>query len=148
MNTKITHSEWFPDNNLLITHISGDVTKEDISLWEQSLYTALERINDNGSFKILVNLYGFKAVDFEAHKAFRTIVPATLANYGWRTGYLDLFEEAANLQLTQTRGISCIAAAHVHQDETKIEKYEALFGKATEHFFTDPFKAEHWIRSI
>jgi hypothetical protein len=52
------------------------------------------------------------------------------------------------MQLTYTRGISCVAAVHVHQDQSKIEKYDTMFGKETERFFTDPSLGESWIRSI
>ena len=45
------------------------------------------------------------------------------------------------------RGIRCLTAAHCHQDETKISKYESLYSSVSERFFTDPQKAEAWIRS-
>ena len=141
----ITQTHWYPDKKLIATHISGEVDVADIQTWEQSLKQALTQVEENSTFKIFVNLYGFKAVNIEAHKKFRSIIPSTLANYGWRVGYLDLFEEAAGLSLTNTRGIACVAAAHAHQDASKIEAYEMRFGKTTEHFFTDPAKAEEWI---
>ncbi|QMU26721.1 hypothetical protein [Adhaeribacter radiodurans] len=144
--TQITRTNWYPNQSLIITQLSGNVDSAAISRWEQSLHESLNLVEDKGTFKILVNLYGFKATDIAAHKKFRTIIPETLATYGWRTGYLDLFEEAADLKLTNNRGIQCIAAAHVHQDETKIEKYETLFGKENEHFFTNPEVAEAWIK--
>lgn len=144
----ITKSEWVPEEKLVITQISGQADVAQIEAWNYSLQHALSQIEENGKFKIFVNLHGFQAVNFEAHKRFRTIIPATLANYGWRVGYLNLFEEAAELPLTFTRGISCLAAVHVHQDETKIQKYDSMFGKETERFFTDPALGDRWIRSV
>jgi hypothetical protein len=144
----ITKSEWRPEEKLVITRISGEADIAEIEAWDHSLQEALSRIEDNGTFKILVNLHGFQAANLAAHKRFRTVIPATLANYGWKAGYVNLFEEAADLQLTRTRGIACLAAAHVHQDQSKIEKYDSLFGKETERFFTDPALGEGWIRSI
>jgi hypothetical protein len=144
----VTKSEWLPEEKLVITQISGQVDIAEIEAWNHSLQEVLCLIEENGKFKIFVNLHGFQAANLEAHKRFRTIVPATLANYGWKVGYLDLFDEAANLPLTYTRGISCLAAVHVHQDETKIEKYDSMFGKETERFFTDPALGDRWIRSV
>ena len=145
---KITHTSWEPENQLISTHISGQVDLEDVERWEQSLFKALDQVADNGIFKIFVNLHGFKANNFEVHKRFRNIVPLTLSKYGWRVGYLDLFEEAANLPLSTTRGVRCTAAVHVHQDETKINLYESTYSRDNEHYFTDPQVAEQWIRDI
>jgi hypothetical protein len=144
----ITKSEWLPEEKLVITHISGQVGMAEIEAWDHSLQETFSKIEENGQFKIFVNLHGFQAANFEAHKRFRTVIPTTLANYGWRVGYLAMFEDAADLPLTHTRGISCLAAVHVHQDETKIAKYDSQFGKETERFFTDPTLARRWIRSV
>lgn len=146
---KIAKTDWEPENRLIITHISGDLEKEDVIRWEQSLYEALDRVEDGGTFRIFVNLHGFTALNLDAHKHFRTIVPLTLADYDWKVGYVAMFEEEAHqLVLSSKRNIRCVAAAHCHQDATKIEKYESLYSSANERFFTDPEKAEAWIRSI
>ena len=147
-DSKITKTDWEPVNRLIITQMSGEMEKADVIRWEQSLHHSLDQIEDGGSFSIFVNLHGFTALNLDAHKYFRSIVPLTLADYGWKVGYLAMFEEeAANLVLTTKRNIRCLAAAHCHQDETKIEKYESLYSSPCEHFFTDPGKAEAWIRS-
>jgi hypothetical protein len=149
IQTGISASEWIPEQRLVITHITGDVDIAGVEEWDNGLQQTLSKIEDNGRFKILVNLNGFTALDLAAHKRFRTVVPQTLARYGWKTGYVHLFEEeAADMQLTNTRGISCFAAVHVHQDETKIEKYQAMFGTDTECFLTDPEQAERWIKGV
>jgi hypothetical protein len=143
---KITKSMWHPDKKLLITHLSGDVDKSDIILWEKSLNRTLDQIEPNETFKIFVNLHGFKAINIDAHKRFRSIVPSTLAKYGWKVGYVDLFkDDAKKLSLTHTRGIRCVAAAHCHQDEGKIALYESRYGKDNERYFIDPSKAAEWI---
>jgi hypothetical protein len=120
---KITETKWYPAERLVVTHISGHVDEQDISKWQQSLEEVLNRIEDNSRFKIFVNLHGFKAVNFDAHKKFRVIIPSTLADYGFRAGYLGLFPEA-EVHLKNTRGIQCVAAVHVHQDDTKINNYD------------------------
>lgn len=146
---KIAKTDWEPENRLIITHISGDLEKEDVIRWENSLHEALDRIEDGGTFRIFVNLHGFTALNLDAHKHFRTIVPLTLADYGWKVGYVAMFEEEADkLMISSKRNILCVAAVHCHQDATKIEKYESLYSSPNERFFTDPDQAEAWIRSI
>ncbi len=140
----ITASTWLPEQQLILTRISGQVNALDVSNWENTLMDALDEIPDNGVFKIMVDLYGFKAENFEVHKQFRTIIPATLANYGWRVGYIDMFPEAS-ITLHNTRGIRCLAAVHVHQDESKIKNYDENFSRLNERFFTDPVIAREWI---
>lgn len=147
-DTVIVNTTWQPDAGLITTNISGPATIDDIVCWEQSLKAVFDLLPNDSSFRIFVNLYGFKAINFDAHKRFRSIVPLTLATYGWRVGYLDLFEEAEGLPLSQTRGIHCTAAAHAHQDETKIHLYESGYSHDREHYFTDPSAAEQWIRSL
>lgn len=146
---KIAKTDWEPASRLIITQISGDMDKEDVIRWEKSLYNALDQIEAGGTFSIFVNLHGFTAVNLDAHKHFRSIIPLTLAGYGWKVGYLAMFEEeAAQLAITSKRNIQCVAAVHCHQDETKIGKYESLYSSVNERFFTDPEKAEAWIRNV
>ena len=146
---KIAKTDWEPGHGLIVTHISGDLEKQDVMRWEQSLHEALDRIEDGGTFSIFVNMHGFTALNLEAHKYFRTIVPLTLADYGWKVGYVAMFEEEAEkLVVSSKRNVRCVAVAHCHQDATKIEKYESLYSSPNERFFTDSKKAEAWIRSI
>ncbi|MCF0042038.1 hypothetical protein [Dyadobacter fanqingshengii] len=145
---KTIRSDWFADELLIITQISGDIENADVIRWEQTLHAALDQVPDSGAFKIFINLYGFKAVDLEAHKQFRNIIPLNLASYGWKVGYVAMFpEEAEKMIIFKKRNVQCIAAAHCHQDVTKIEKYESLYSSDNEHFFTDAEAADAWIRS-
>jgi hypothetical protein len=139
---------WVPENKLIVSHLSGDITIDEIEEWERSLEREMQKIQDNDEFKIFINLHGFTAIDLDAHKRFRNIVPLTLAAYGWKVGYVDLFEEESKkIKYSNTRGIKCIAAAHAHQDAVKIEKYESNYSRANEHYFTDPDKALNWIKN-
>jgi hypothetical protein len=148
-NTKTIGSTWHPASRLLETTISGDVDGDDIAHWERSLNNALLKIEDNSSFKIFVNLHGFTAVNIDAHKRFRSIIPLKLASYGWRVGYVGLFEEEArDIRYTNSRNIQCVAAAHSHHDDTKMTLYETRFANHNEHYFTDPRKALAWIKSV
>ena len=147
--TKITETNYYPDKKLVVTHISGDLEKTDIEQWEKSFKATLEQLADNTTFKIFVNMYGFKAVNIDAHKRFRGVVPLTLADYGWKVGCVDLFEEEARtMTYRNTRGIKCVGAAHSHQDETKMDLYETKFSSDNEHFFPDPAQARQWIENV
>lgn len=149
MQTVQLGTDWFPDTTTIDTRISGNVNTQEVIFWEQSLHHALAQIPDHGEFRIMVDLFGFKAVDFEAHKRFRAIIPLTLSHYGWKVGYVDLFEEHATaIHYSNTRGIRCFAAAHAHQDETKIGLYERSYSRTDEHYFTDPVEARKWLALI
>lgn len=140
---------WFPETKTIDTHISGSVNFSGVEQWEASLHRALSQIENNGVFKIMIDLHGFKAIDLDTHKRFRTIIPLTLSQYGWKVGYTDLFEEeAGSIQYMNIRGIQCIAAAHVHHDDTKIGLYERSYSRSNEHYFTDPAEARNWLQHI
>ncbi len=142
-------TQWFPEEKTIDTRISGDVSVQDIEQWEESLHFALGQIETGAEFRIMVDLFGYSPVNIEAHKRFRAVIPLTLSQYGWKVGYVDLFEdEKEKLQYVSTRGIKCIAAAHAHQDETKIGLYERSYSRDNEHFFTDPQKAREWLKGL
>ncbi|MBD2703452.1 hypothetical protein IC229_22600 [Spirosoma sp. BT702] len=140
-------STYLPHQKLIVTHLSGDLDDTDIKNWQLALTQVFEQLPDNAQFKILVNLHGFKATDFNVHKQFRVIIPRLLANYGWYIGYLRLFPET-ELTIRSDRNIHCVAAAHVHHDETKITKYATYYRMHNEGFFTDPQAARNWLDSI
>ncbi|WP_439558411.1 hypothetical protein [Dyadobacter sp.] len=145
----IISSNWYADQQLIVTQISGNVEQEDVLHWEQTLHAALDQVADSGVFNIFVNLHGFNAVDLNVHKYFRSIVPLTLARYGWKVGYVAMFpEEAEKIVITRNRNIQCIAAAHCHHDVTKMEKYETLYSSENEHFFIDVEEAAAWISGL
>lgn len=147
--TKITQTNWDPKKKLLTTHISGDIDKNDVEQWEESLKKALDQMEDNITFKIFINMHGFKAINIDVHKRFRNVIPLTLAEYDWKVGYLRLFEEETKkITYKNTRGIRCVAAAHTHQDQSKMELYQTRFSSPKEHFFIDPIKAQQWIENL
>lgn len=145
---KVIYSHWNEQKKLIITRIAGEVDRNDIEKWTMSLLSSLKQVPTQSEFKILIDLFGFRALDLEVHKKFRTVIPLTLARYGWKVGYVALFDEGTSLSLSTEDGIKCVAAAHVHQDETKMEKYQSLFGTDKEAFFTDPLIAERWLEQL
>jgi len=144
---KTIETNWYPEQRLIETKLSGDVNLEDISYWKKTLEQAFNKIESGSSFKILINLFGFKPIDLPTHKKYRDIIPLLLANYNWKVGYADLFEEAKYMTFASHRDITCFAAAHVHQDEEKIKKYQEHFGREDEQFFIDHEKAKTWINT-
>ncbi|NCT94166.1 MAG: hypothetical protein GXC72_07075 [Chitinophagaceae bacterium] len=148
MTDKKTISYWDQDKQLLVTEISGDIEEADVNNWKQGLADCIALIPDNSVFKIWVNLYGFKASNFEVHKLFRSVIPLTLSKFQWRVGYLNLFPEADGLELSSERGIRCVGAAHCHQDETKIRLYQSEYSSPLEHYFTNPVLGYQWIEAL
>jgi hypothetical protein len=140
-------SQWIANHNLLITRLQGPVDREDVHRWKASLEQLLNRIDNYGWFKIIIDLHGYEPGTIATHKEMRSIIPLTLAAYGLRTALLDLFD-AVDLSLQKTRGISCVAAAHVHHDAEKMEEYDRRIGRTHERFFTDYYQAEAWILTI
>lgn len=144
----IIQTQWFASERLLISQLSGDITSSEIDQWIDSLESALNELTPGQVFRVFFNLVDFKADSLDTHKKFRGVIPLTMASYGWKVGYVDLFDEAALLTYQTKRGIRCLAAAHAHHDATKIAAYEERFGRATERFFTDAVQAEAWIRTL
>ncbi|HUC79341.1 MAG TPA: hypothetical protein VMR70_00440 [Flavisolibacter sp.] len=144
---KRKQTSYFDKESLVVTELSGALDSNDIDEWRQSLNKVLEGLTPGTKFKILVDLHGFTATNFEAHKKFRVVVPETLAAYGWYVGYLRMFPEA-QLTISSQQNIYCVAAAHVHQDETKIRNYAENYSMRNEKFFTDSSDARSWVESV
>lgn len=144
---KITDSFWQPAERLVTTRLSGLLNTSDIQRWERMLTATMDQIPDHTQIKMLVNLHGFKAENFEVHKQYRNIIPLLLAQYGYRIGYLDMFPEAS-VTISHHRQIQVVAMANVHQDETKMKDYQEKFSKPYEQYFTDPDAALAWILSV
>ena len=133
---KRKQTRFIKEENLVITELAGHLDSQHIDAWKHSLIGVLGQLEPGTKFKILVDLHGFKAKDFEAHKKFRTVIPQTLAEYGWYVGYLRMFPEAT-LTIRSSQNIYCVAAAHVHQDETKIRNYAQNYSMRNERFFVN-----------
>lgn len=129
---KLIEVKWYSANQLIVAKISGKLNREDIELWKDSLLNVVNNLPDNTVFKIMVDLHGFEADDMEVNKQFRTINPLLLADYNYRIGYLDMFPET-NVELKQTRGISCISMANIHRNADKMLAYQTRFANEHEH---------------
>ncbi len=147
-NEKFVESKWFPEKRLIVTQLSGDIETRDITQWERTLNEALNQIEDKQTFKIIINSLGLNPGDIQTHQKYRSVVPTILAAYGWKVGYVNLFEEAADMKFSTTRGIRCVAAAHVHHDAGKMGMYDTSFGNAKERYFNDLISARNWICNL
>jgi hypothetical protein len=142
----IVESYFDPQKRLVVTRLQGTITLEQVQGWKEEVYKALATLEDNTSFKWLVDLWGYYYSQLAVHKQMRGFIPSTLAEYGFRTGLLDLFE-GVTLPLSQTRGITCLAVAHLHHDQDKMYQYDQQLGKENERFFSDFSQAYHWLES-
>lgn len=140
----VFESTWDAARGLLIARLSGAATVADVRGWRASLERALARIEPGGSFGLISDLSGYALAEIGAHKHMREVIPRALAAHGLRTALLDLFE-GAELPLQTSRGVRCVAAAHVHHDVSKMQGYERLLGRAGERFFTARAEAEAWV---
>ncbi|WP_246839254.1 hypothetical protein [Leptospira levettii] len=140
-------TKWEKDSNLIITRLTGFVTELDVKEWEIGLKQVFRDLPKGTKFKMFVNFHGLSPSTVTAHKSYRDVIPLLLSQYGWRIGYLDLFEEANDLTISKTNESECYATVHCHQDGYKIQEYERRFGKENEHFYEDPIFSEAWIRS-
>lgn len=143
----VTDTVWDADRLLLSTRLHGVVTVAEVRQWQAGLTQVLARLPDGIAFKTLVNLSGYEPGDLDAHKAMRSIVPLTLAAHGFRTALLDLFDPV-DLPVQATRGVTCVAVAHVHHDAGKMDEYERRLGRANERFFVDARRALDWLSTI
>jgi hypothetical protein len=144
---KTIESYWDAANHLLFTRLQGMVDSADVAHWKTLLDAALAQIEYHSRFKVLVDLSHYEYASLDAHKSMRVVIPLRLAQYGLRTRLLDLVE-AGELELQRTRGIRCVAVAHVHHDAEKMTLYQAQVGSANEGFFSDADQAETWIRAL
>ena len=142
--TKKIESKYSAETGLFETSLSGLISTEDVQEWQNSINAVLAQIPDHSNFKALINIHGYEPQDVEAHKAFRTVIPLTMAKYSFRVGYIDMFEEA-DLPLSGIRDIACIAFANVHQDEVKMKKYQDNYAKSNELYTTDIKEAYKWL---
>jgi hypothetical protein len=145
---ELVGTTWNASAALVITRLSGRIAEEDVTFWRESLTKELARIPSGRPFKLLVDSVGYDPVDISVHKAMRSVVPAFLADYGFRTALLELADAGGPVALHQTRGIRCIAVAHVHHEATKMDELDRRLGKDNERFFADRPQAETWIDAL
>ena len=117
-------SQWDPGRALLVTELKGPVDVEAVKAWRAGLQEQVDRIPDGTRFRLLLDLTGYEPAGLDAHKAMRTVVPDLLVAHGLRPAFLDLFPEAPEPAITAEREVVCVAFANVHQDETKMSRYE------------------------
>ena len=142
-------SIWFPKKKLIETKISGLVKEKDIIIWKDSLIAVLNKLEDGEVFKIFINTYGLETENLITQKAYRSIIPLMISNFGWKVGYTMLYEHQESLLSIQNiRGIQCKAAAHLHHDKIKMDYFDKKFGNNRERFFSNPKSAEHWIDNV
>jgi hypothetical protein len=137
---------WDAAGGVLVSRLSGTGCVADVERWKVGL-AAVAAIPDGGSFRPLSDLSGYEPAGLEAHKAMRTVIPLLLAEHGFRTGLVDIVG-AEEPPITTTRGITCVAVAHVHHDTGKMALYQERVRSANESFFTDAIAAQGWLSQM
>ncbi len=140
-------STWDAARRLLATRLAGAVAPDDVTLWEQSLDRALARVPDGHRFRLLSDLHGYEPTSVDAHRRMRRVVPRALAQCGFRTALIDL-AGGGDVEIVSTRGIRCVAVAHVHHDAFKMAYYDSTAGSRAERFFACRVDAEAWVTSV
>ncbi|WP_413292360.1 hypothetical protein ACLSU7_13215 [Bdellovibrio sp. HCB185ZH] len=148
MNTKVTESRWDQSGKILFTALKGSVDESDISVWKNTLSTAVSLIPENTEFKVLLDLNGFEPSSLSAHKAMRNVIPELLASHGLRPAFIDLFDEKPEMTITCEEGKICTAFANVHHDENKMADYRKRIGGDRQQFFTDKDEAAQWLNRL
>lgn len=143
----IVQTRWDVAAGLLVTRLAGTCDLDDVRRWSASLDEAIAQMEDGSRFKLLSDLTGYEFAEVSAHREMRSVLPRKLAEHGFRTALLDLFE-GVQITLREVRGISCAAYAHVHHDGWKMNDYELRLSRPIERFFSDRTAAEAWLRSI
>jgi DNA-binding transcriptional ArsR family regulator len=140
---------WRAESRLLITELAGQVTLETVNAWQEELLETSERIPAGSTFTMLVDLRGYEMGEVErsVHRVMREVIPRLLAAFGFRPGYLDLFEPSQEIAVTRQQA-TCVAVAHVHHDADKMAGYNERLARSNERWFTDRAEAERWIHSL
>lgn len=138
---------WDRQTQILTVCLNGPVGVTEVRMWKDGVQAELAKIPDGTTFKIIINFHGYEMAEIDAHKEMRSFMPLTLADYGFRTALLDLFDPI-DLLLQKIRGIQCVAVAHIHHDAGKMNEYDRQLGRGNEGFFTDAAAAEAWILKL
>jgi len=135
---------WDAEASLLTTRVRRGLSVDDVAEYGSALSSAIAAIPDGTRFTWLSDATGYEAfANRVAHEAYRVILPRTLAEHGFRTSLLDLYD--AELPVTCDRGVACAAIAHVHHDVEKMLIFDQRFGRDDERYFSDANAARRWL---
>lgn len=137
---------WDPRSFILRTRFSSPAGIADVVSWRAGLYAAAAVIRRGSSFKLLVDIRGYDvaSTDPSVHKVQREVVPIFLAAHHFRTGFIDFFGVKGDVSPSKEDAI-CVAVAHLHHEEPKMNLYRQALGREVENFFSDLPEAESWL---
>jgi hypothetical protein len=135
---------WDASLLLLITRVGRSISLEEVAAYKCNLTATIDTIASGLSFRWLSNARGYEPLaNREAHAVYRSIVPKTLAEHGFRTSLLDLYD--CEVAVTCVRDVTCRALAHVHHDAEKMMIFDERFGRDNERYFSDENAARRWL---
>lgn len=139
-----SYTIWDDSKKMLTTRLSGIVTLAQVEEWITQFNDVVHKIPSETIFSMFSNIHGFKAINIEAHKLFRDVVPRFLVAHGMLPGYAKLFPEHP-VEVNISQGKVVKACAHVHHDEGKIARYHNELATHYEDYFTRPEDALEWL---
>jgi dienelactone hydrolase len=135
---------WDAEARLLTTRVPRALSVHEVAGYESALERVIAAVPDQTRFVWLSDATGYEALaNRAAHEAYRVILPRRLAEHGFRTSLLDLYD--AELPTTCARGVACTAVAHVHHDAEKMLIFDQRFGRDAERYFSDASAARRWL---
>ena len=142
-------SAWDSRSGILRTRLTGPTGPAEVVAWRASLYIAAARLPRGTHFKLLVDIRGYNVADVEppVHQVQREVIPIFLANYHYRTGFLDFFGVKWDFGATKEDAY-CVAVAHVHNECGKMDLYRQTLGREDEGFSCRLDEAEAWIKDV
>ena len=147
MNDAIITVTWLDDAQVLSTRVAGVLSLDDVERWRQDLQRTVRRLPREGVFRMLVDVRGYEVADQNrhVHQVMREVIPLFLAAHGFRVGFFDLYQAEPSVGRDAAEAL-CVAAAHVHHDQAKMERYNELLGTTSERFFSDLAEAAAWLQ--
>jgi hypothetical protein len=135
---------WDASLLLLTTRVDRSLSLEEVAEYKYGLAATIDTIASGTSFRWLSDARGYEPLaNREAHAVYRSILPKTLAEHGFRTSLLDLYD--GEVAVTCVRDVTCRALAHVHHAAEKMTIFNERFGRGNERYFSDENAARRWL---
>ena len=135
---------WDARARLLTTCVRCALSVDEVTDYDNALSRVIATIPDGTRFIWLSDATGYEALANRAgHEVYRVILPRTLAEHGFRTSLLDLYD--GELPITCVRGVECVAIAHIHHDAEKMGIFDERFARDDERYFSEVDVGRRWL---
>jgi len=131
-----------------LSRLSGVINIEDNIRWKNGLYNEHGKIEENGLFKLLLDVRGYEFESIEAHKFHRRIIPFFLSENNLSLAMLTAADMAELEKAARPGGGMCAAVAMIHHDREKMENLDRTYGTAMDRYFHDYNEGYGWLLGI